>query len=904
MTLPAASRFGPYEIVAPLGAGGMGEVYRATDTKLGREVAIKVLPAEVAGDAERLARFEREAKLLASLNHPNIAHVYGFESATLQDGSTTHFLAMELVEGEDLSERLKRGPIPVEEALEIAKQIAEALEEAHERGIVHRDLKPANVKLTPDGKVKVLDFGLAKAYAGEGAGGPSPDLSQSPTLAHAGTQAGLILGTAAYMSPEQARGKPVDKRADIWAFGVVLWEMLTGRQLFAGETVSDVLAAVLTREPDASTLPPQTPAAIRQLLRRCLERNPKNRLHDSADARIAIDDVLAGDAAEELPASSPGLGSQRVKGWRRALPWALLALVAAAWLATLLSTRDEATGPATTVLPLDLGDDPIVMSYGASAVLSPDGRRLAWIGGRQNDSWIMVRDLDSAEPRRLDGTEGAHDPVFSPDGQELAYFAATTLKRVPVRGGAPQPLAEVGLPRGVTWSDDGFVIYNRDVADGLWRVPAGGGTPERLTAPDEKGGERSHRWPRFVPGSRRVLFLAQKLGQRYEEATIEMLDLDSRARTVVHRGGSYPRLTAHGELLYARDKALWAATLDLKGGRLTSAPVRVLDEVAYSDWSGGAQFDVADDGSLVYSTGRSDEAVQLSWYDLKTGSFEGVAGEAGYYYTPALAPDGHSLALQVYTGGRSDIWVFDLGNGSRRRLTFSGRDQYPVWSPDGASIAFARIEEGTGMRLARIRADGVGEPVAFAADANGRFPTSWSAGGELLVTESSPETHADIWVAWPEQPKRSPEPFLRTPANEGHASFSPDGRWVLYQSDESGTDEIYVRAFSGAGGRWQVSEGGGAQPRWSPDGRSVFYWSRAGLCRREVQLEGKAFVLGRVSVFAVEKPVLRTEESGYVVGRDGRLLLCLFAGEGKGRPRTHLVLGWGRELQRRVVREE
>jgi len=585
--------------------------------------------------------------------------------------------------------------------------------------------------------------------------------------------------------------------------------------------------------------------------------------------------------------------------WRGALPWALLALAATGWVVTLLSSRGEVAGPATTVLPLDLGDDPIVMSYGASAVLSPDGRRLAWVGGRSGDSWILVRDLDSARSHRLEGTDGAHDPVFSPDGQELAFFASTSLLKVPVSGGAPQRLAEVGLPRGVSWSDDDFIIYNRDVADGLWRVPAKGGTPERLTTPDEKAGERSHRWPRAVRGTRRVLFLLQKLGQRYEEAAIEMLDLDSGTRTLVHQGGSYPRVTSHGELLYARDKALWAATLDVKAGRLTSTPVRVLDEVGYSAWSGGAQFDVADDGSFVYSTGRSDEAVRLAWYDPKTGAFEKVEGEPGFYYTPALALDGHSLALQLYTGGRSDIWVFDLTSGGRRRITFGGRDEYPVWSPDGASIAFSRLDEGASRRVAVVRADGAGDPIAFAASPNQRIPTSWSPGGELLITELSPESHADIWVAWPGQPNRSPEPFLRTAANESRAMFSPDGRWVVFQSDESGADEIYVRSFSGEG-RWQVSEGGGVQPRWSPDGRALYYWSRAGLCRREVAPAGKVVVLGRSSVFTVEKPVLRTEDSGYVVAKDGRLLLLKFADEGAARPRTNLILDWGRELRRRI----
>jgi len=494
----------------------------------------------------------------------------------------------------------------------------------------------------------------------------------------------------------------------------------------------------------------------------------------------------------------------------------------------------------------------------------------------------------------------AQDPVFSPDGEEIAFFARSTLFRVPVAGGTPVAVAGVGQPRGVTWTEDDHLIYNRDVADGLWRVAAAGGTPERLTEPSAEAQERSHRWPCALRGTRKILFLAQALGQKYEESTIELLDLDTRQRTVVHQGGSYPRATRDGVMLYARDRAVWAARLDSASGRLERQPTRVVDEVAYSEWSGGAQFALADDGTLVYSTGRSDEAVRLSWFDPDSGRLADLAYEPGFYYTPALAPGGRALALQLYSVGRSDLWIFDLASGERRRLTFGGRDEYPVWSPDGRWIAFSRMSEGGSRGVQRVRADGVGDPEALFPGGKQRTPTSWSASGALLFTEIDPTTRGDVWIGWPDDPARKPEPLVASPADERRASFSPNGRWILYESDESGASEIFARSYPEGTGRWQISEHGGAQPLWAPDGRTVFYWSQEGLERREVHEEGKALVPGRTSRFVLPRPVLRTDESGYAADAGGRLLLFPFATERRNRPTTTLVLDWDRELARRL----
>ena len=617
MGLSPGSRLGPYEIVALVGAGGMGEVYRARDPRLGRDVAIKVLPTAFAEDAERLARFEREARLLAALNHSNIAHVYGFETASVAEGKRAHFLAMELVEGEDLAERLKRGPVPVDEAVAIARQVAEALEGAHEKGIVHRDLKPGNIKLAPDGKVKVLDFGLAKAWDGPGAS--SADLSQSPTLAHTGTAAGLILGTAAYMSPEQARGKSVDKRSDIWGFGVVLYEMLSGRQPFAGETVSDVLAGVLKTEIDLGKLPGSTPLAIRHLLRRCLERDLKRRLHDIADARIVLEDVASGIDGEATAAASGG-SVVAARARRASLPWlaAFVVTAAGAGLAGYLA-RGRGTAPVEPMrLAIQLGAGQELGTEGNSTLaFSPDGSSLVFSGREGGKQSLFRRRLGEAEATPIPGTEGGDSPFFSPDGRWIGFVAESQMRKVPAEGGRPFSLGEARGAGGSAWLPDDTIVYAPIYSDGLYRVPAEGGSPERLTTPDHEGGELGHWWPEPLPGGQRVLFTAFRTP--VDRSRIGVLDLATREVRWVVDGGFFGRYVSSGHLLYAKGQRLYALPFDPVAATAEGAAVAVVDDVHVSQTSGYAQVAVSSRGTLAYVTESLGNPLrELVWID-RTG---------------------------------------------------------------------------------------------------------------------------------------------------------------------------------------------------------------------------------------------------------------------------------------------
>jgi Tol biopolymer transport system component len=824
MALAAGTKFGPYEVVAQIGAGGMGEVYQAHDTKLGRDIAIKVLPAAFAHDTDRLSRFQREAKMLAALNHPNIATIHGLE----QSGGTS-YLVMELVPGETLAERVRRdGPLPVEEALAIAKQIAEALEAAHEKSIIHRDLKPANVKVTPEGKVKVLDFGLAKAFAGDGA---NDDPSNSPTLSAAATMQGTILGTAAYMSPEQARGKSVDKRTDIWAFGCVLYELLTGRRAFQGETTTEILAAVLRGEPDWQALPETTPLSIRALLRRCLRKEMNKRARDAGDARIEIEEALAAPVTAELTTAAP-----TTRGWRERVAWAAACVLALIAIALGIGFVLRAPKPSQPMrLSAEIGvDASLDTSLGPSALLSPDGTRLALVAiGADEKRRMYVRSLDALQATALSGTENARDPFFSPDSQWIGFFADGKLKKISVQGGVAVTLCDAPTDRGGSWGEDGTIVFTPDIVVPLSKISSAGGTPEPLTTLDKQGGDVTHRWPQVLPGGKAVLFTSStsSVGPIAEYANIVVYSMASGQRKTLQRGGFYARYLPTGHVVYMHEGTLFAVPFDLKRLEVTGQPTPILEGVVAAPAVGGAQFSFSDTGNLLYVAGRGgDLSVSIYWMD-REGKFRPLRETPGAYYNPAFSPDGKRLALEVSDGKRRDIWVYEWERDSLARLTFAGEsNSNPAWTPDGQRIVYSSHEKGGTYNLWWIRADGGGNAQRLAESTSAQYASSWRSNGKALAfSQYNPGTNLDIMtlpIEGNEKPgwkPGEPIPFLNTSSAEGEPAFSPDGGWLAYQSSESGSYEVYVRPFPGPGGKWQISTGGGVLPKWSRNGKELFY---------------------------------------------------------------------------------
>jgi len=848
------SQLAHYRITAALGAGGMGEVWRAEDEKLGREVALKVLPADVAEDPDRLARFEREAKVLASLNHPNIAHLYGLEAVesderTVGEGFTPSreaaesgagagagggatpspqapktpgpqdlktpepvmFLVMELVEGEDLSERISRGPIPIDEAIPIALQISEALEAAHEAGIVHRDLKPANIKLRPDGTVKVLDFGLAKAWESDGA---DSSLSLSPTMTQHATAAGVILGTAAYMSPEQAAGVAADRRADIWAFGVVLWEMLTGHNLFDGETVSHVLAAVLKDDVDLDELPAATPPRLRELISRCLRRKPKQRLQAIGDARIVLEEDLSNPGFFAASQDNAGGSAARSSSWRWALVLGIAAIVATVVGVAIVSRQPSQRLTQSSLLAPE--DSRIRAEQGLA--LSPDGTMLALMAEKDGTTQIWIRAMDTLWARPLEGTENARLPFWSPDGRRLGFFADGMLKRISVAGGGVRNLADAIEPRGGTWGPDDRIVFSPDYRDGLWSVSATGGEATPLSQLDLQRGEKSHRWPIFLPGGRHVLFLAQtdEGGSSSDQSSIEAYAIADGSRTRILDVNSSTAYSPRGGLLFWRDGSLYAQSFDPNRLVVEGDPALVVEDVGYTQ-NERAVFTISEDGALVYHKGSGvKQPATLEWYD-RDGEMQSEAAPVGIYRETSLAPDGRSLA---YTEGLT-VWVRDLDRGTATRVTDDDEDHlFPVWSPDGKWLAFT-TNRTAGSEVRKKLASGLGnEELVFTQDRVG-YVKAWSPDGRFLAFEAlGPGTEWDCWLySFEEDDVR---PLVNTKYSDGDPTFSPDGRWLAYTSTESGRAEVYVVPVNDQSRKWQVSTGGGQSPVWKAAGEMIF----------------------------------------------------------------------------------
>jgi serine/threonine-protein kinase len=896
MPLSVGTRVGPYEIVAPLGSGGMGEVYRAHDPKLNRDVAIKVLPAALSNDADYMARFQREAQVLASLNHPNIAAIYGLED---------HAIVMELVEGPTLADQLARNPLSIEEALPIAKQIAEALEAAHEKGIIHRDLKPGNIKIALDGIVKVLDFGLAKTSDV----GSKSDASISPTLTIRATEAGLILGTAAYMAPEQAAGKLVDKRADIWSFGVVVWEMLTGKLLFEGETVSHTLAHVLTAPIDFTQLPPQTPHAIGDLLRRCLDRNVKSRLRDIGEARVALEDPRPAEPKSPI-ARAP---SRRSRLWPTL--GAALALIALALSFVLWRITWRVASPLMQ-LSVDLGPDAILGGLSRVAiVISPDGRRLVYLSrGTNAKQQLSTRLFDQEKSAPLIGTENAEDPFFSPDGQWIGFFANGKLKKISVQGGAAVTLCDVPNDRGGSWGVDGNIVLAVNSRVGLSRIPAAGGMLQPLTKLDQTKGETTHRFPQVLPGAKAVLFTAGTVNGDFSAASIDAVSLKTGERKTLQRGAFFGRYLPTGHLVYVHGDTLFIAPMNLDRLELTGPAVPWLPEVANYPVQAGAQFDFSQGGAFVFVSGRGlGNGWSMMWLDSQ-GKVAPLKTEPGFFLAPSFSPDGNHLAFSLGLND-GEISVYDWQRDTTSRLSFTPPpNNFPVWTPDGRGVVY-RSDVGSVLgNLYWVRSDGAVAAVPLTESRAGRqaTPYSFSPDGKRLAYHDLGGEAAGLWtlpIDWsdPNRPRAGqPEEFLRGPFSMSSPAFSPDGRWIAYSAQEGSVQELYVRPFPPApsGGRWQISSGGARYPIWSRKGRELFYEN----------LDGQILVVNYTAsgeTFNNDKPRLwsdhRTLNNGnfknYDLAPDGkRFAIVEPLDNADQRPTTHvnLLLNYVDEVRRRA----
>jgi serine/threonine-protein kinase len=865
----------------------MGEVYRARDGRLGRDVAIKVLPVAFARDAERVARFKREAHILASLNHPHIAGIHG-----LEEGEGTLALAMEYVDGEDLAQRLKRGAIPVEEALAIAAQVAEALEEAHEHGIVHRDLKPANVKLTSDGKVKVLDFGLAKAFESDPSGaGDSGDLSHSPTMTRQGTAAGLVLGTAAYMSPEQARGKKVDKRADIWSFGALVFEMLAGKRLFEGDTVTDVLAAVLRQDVNWSALPPATPSSVRTLLRRCLEREVKRRLRDIGEARLTLAEPGALPAAAPSVVSTPGRPS-----FATAAVLALVATASAAAAILVWTLTQPAPSRAVTRLSIPLPPGQVLTGNGGPAV-SRDGRLIAYAArDASGGSRLYVRPLDRFETSPLPDSEGAQQPFFSPDGSRVGFFARGKLLTASVAGGAPTPIADASSQSlGGTWGEDDAIVFAPALSSGLVRVSSSGGTPLQLTTPDEAAGGYAHGRPQLLPGSRWVLFTIWGAANAADRGPA-LLSLEKKTWSHVADGIWSARYVRSGHLLLSGPRGVRAAPFDLDRPGLVNPQTFVIDQV-YSTmaWS-DSWFSVSDTGTLAYVP--ADFLLgTLTWVD-REGRMVPASDKLVSLTDPALHPDRERIAF----ADRDDrLWTMDLRRGTATPLTEDGQgtSAYPVWSRDGQSLTFASNRTGD-WEIYSVPTSG-GPAKRLLERKGNQFPSSYAPDGTLLFMERSKgRIGADLLTLGRDG---AVTPFLDSqPASKVGAQFSPDGHAVAYASDESGHDEIYVRPYGRPGDVVPVSSGGGSAPRWSPDGREIFYRRGDAFMAASVSSTGGKLSVGDPRrLFEARAASGRSSfQPGYSISPDGKRFLIHLLDPTAMPTRIDVVLNWFEELKAKV----
>jgi serine/threonine protein kinase len=890
VSLAIGTKIGPYQVIGPLGQGGMGEVYRARDTRLNRDAAIKVLPAAFAQDADRVARFRREAQVLAALNHPNIAAIHGIEEA-----DDRLALALEYVEGEDLAERLTRGALPLDEALVIARQVAEGLEAAHDKGVVHRDLKPANIKIRTDGAVKILDFGLAKAFDAEASSSASPN---SPTITSpAGiTVRGMILGTAAYMSPEQARGAPVDRRTDVWALGCVIYEMLTGRPAFAGASLSDIVAAVLRGEPDWRALPDETPPRIRVLLGRCLRKEARERLHDAADVRIEVS-----DAAADTDGPAPG---PRAPTARRLAPLVLAlvggaALASALWWERVSTSRETPTPVHLTLTSVARTSSSLYLNANHQVAISPDGRNIVFVADPRGHRQLFLRSMGEADARPIDGTDDARTPFFSSDGQWIAFATTRELQKVAVSGGSPVTICALSSTGfyGGDWGSDGTIVFVPDYNGGLWRLPSIGGTPQPLLKTDPAHDRVVYADPDVLPDGKGVLFtLASGHAVTADDQDIAVLSPGAREPRVLIRGGSNARYLPTGHLVYVRAGALLSVDFDVATLTVSGTPVPVIDGLGRT-WSGDADYAVSDNGTLVYEPDAGARSGRLFITVDRQGQAKPISAR-GNYGEFSISPDGRALATRIFAIN-DDIWINNVATSTLVRFTSEPLDEiYPQWTHDGARIAF-------GTRTGTIfwkPSDGSGAREELGRGEYARYPSSFSPDGtSMLFVEIHPSRRRDIWLM-PLVGERRARPVLSTDADEWGARFSPDGRWVAYVSDETGRDEIFIRPIDSAGGRKRLSSDGGIDPMWGPDGRELFFMRGDQLA--VVALDGQLNPVGRDRVlFAVP----RFEEFQYDpatpdvdIMPDGEHFVFGLGTQSMSATRYNVVLNWFEELRKKL----
>ncbi|HVS88108.1 MAG TPA: protein kinase [Candidatus Acidoferrum sp.] len=889
MSLAAGSKLGPYEIVAPLGAGGMGEVYRARDTRLDRTVAIKVLPQHLADTPEARQRFEREARAVSALNHPHICTLHDVGS---QDG--TEYLVMEYLEGATLAARLEKGPLPLAQVLQYGIQIADALDKAHRSSIVHRDLKPGNIMLTKSG-AKLLDFGLAKAVVPLASG---VTLTAAVTRTTPVTQQGTIVGTFQYMSPEQVEGKEVDGRSDIFSFGAVLYEMVTGRRAFPGKSQLSVASAILEKEPEPiSALQPMTPPALERTVKRCLAKEPDDRWQTARDLELELKWIAEGGSQVT---SAPTAAAKGIRArWRGALLWGVVSLFLAAITGLAIwNLKPSPPRPVSRfVIALPPGQRLAKLDQPAMA-LSPDGNHLAYVAIQGGTQQLYLRAMDSLEASPLPGTEGASEPFFSPDDQWLGFFAGGKLKKVSVSGGAALTLGDAANPQGASWGSQGIIAFAPTQTSPLQQVSEAGGAPQPLTRLEK--GEVAHRWPEFLPGGKAVLFAASTAGFNWANAPVAVQSVGTGERRNLIAGGTQPRYVASGHLIYAQGGSLTAVPFDPQRLAITGAAVPVVESVLQSRISGAAQYSFSATGSLVYVPGgvQADQS-RLAWVS-RTGAEQPVAAPARAYLFPRLSPDGRRVAVAIEEQ-EAQIWLYDLSRETLTRFTFEGNANLnPAWTPDGKRIAFQSIREGAPNIFWQL-ADGSGGLERLTTSEQTHVPVSWSPDGQLLAfIEVNRTTGWDIWVL--RLGDRKAQPFLRTLFNESAPRFSPDGRWLAYISNESGRYEIYVQPYPGPGGKWQISTEGGTEPAWNPNGRELFYRSGDKMMAVDIATQ-PGFTAGKPRVlFEGRYEPTPATSPNYDVSPDGQRFLMLKSAEaGEAAPtQIYVVLNWFEELKRRV----